>query len=286
MGATELYERMMRRAFMAAGARSLMVDYGDRQRIHVLDLAGRGQLPTVVLAHGFSATGPTQYGALTRRLRPHVRRILLPDLPGHGSSSLPPAGLDAEVMVEALTAALDGLLDGPAVMFASSMSGGVAVHYALRRPKSLSGLMLCSPSGAPFEPGELEPFLGTFRVDSHRDALGFVDRLHRYGPLKRHVIAWGVRKQFGRPHLVALLEGKAQNQFLEPADLAALTMPVSLIWGAADDLLPVSHLRFYRHNLPPTAQVASPSHFGHAPFLHYPAEVAEMLLRFVRQVGS
>ncbi len=286
MGGTELYERIMRRVFMAAGARSRFVDYGDNQRAHVLDLAGKGQLPTLVMAHGFSATGPTQYGALVRQLRPHFRRLVLPEMPGHGHSSLPAGGLDAEVMVEALTATLDALLDGPAVLFASSMAGGVAVHYALRRPQTLLGLMLCSPSGAPFEPGEIEPFLRTFRVRNHRDALGFVDRLYPYGPLLRHVYAWGVRQQFNRPHLVALLEGSAQKQFLQPADLAALEMPVHLLWGAADDLLPASHLRFYREHLPAGTEIESPTHFGHAPFLHQAPEVAEILLRFVRHLTS
>jgi pimeloyl-ACP methyl ester carboxylesterase len=288
LGATELYERLMRQLFMALGARSRWVRWGQGETAHLLDLPGRGALSPVVMVHGFSASGASQFAPLARQLRPHVSRIVLPDLPGHGMSSLPAGGLRAEAMVEALVAALDSALDGPVVMFATSMAGGVAVHYALRRPETLRGLMLCSPSGAPFAPDEIDPFFRTFRIGSHREALAFIDRLYvqplaEASPI-RHVLAWGVRQQFNRPHLVEMLERVPTTEFLVPEDLAALTVPVYLLWGRGDDLLPETHFEFFRRHLAPGAVIDTPEHFGHAPFLHQPREVAERLLGFVRDV--
>src|SRR5690606_29799510 len=121
---TLIYVRVMRRAFLDAGGRAREIAYAYG-KVHSLVLDGQGTLPTVMLLHGFSASGPSQYGAMVRYLRPSFGRILMPDLPGHGSSSVPPA-LSSEIMSRGLFAALDALIHPgrPVVVFASSMSGG------------------------------------------------------------------------------------------------------------------------------------------------------------------
>ncbi len=280
---TWLYERLMRRAFMIAGARSRRLPF-QAGSLHVLDLKGAGTLPPVMLLHGFSASGASQYGALVRHLRSHVSRIILPDLPGHGLSSVP-SRLDDEVMVEALEAVAERFIHRPTVIFAASMAGGVAVRFAQAQPERLAGLMLCSPGGAPIAPDQLDEFRATFRIGSHRQALAFVDRLFpRRHPL-RQAYAWGVRQQFNRPHLVGLLERLGDLQFLQPDELRRLSMPVSLVWGRRDHILPPSQLEFYRAHLPAHAEIDTPPSFGHAPFLHQADAVARKLLRFARRVS-
>lgn len=281
---TVLYERMMRRLALFRGARSHRLGY-DHGVVHVLDLPGRGYLPPVVLLHGFSASGPTQYLPMARRLRPHVRRIVLPDMPGHGGSSVPPR-LDEETIQAGLGAALDRLLDRPAVVFASSLAGGFAVRYAARRPDMVAGLMLCSPGGAPLDGTQLDELFDTFAVRTHDEALRFVDRLlPRPHPL-RHAYAWGVRQQFSRPHLRRLLERAREARFLEPEELRGLRMPVALIWGRADRILPWSHFEYFRRHLPDDAEVETPPGYGHAPFLHRAGDLTERLLRFTRKVAA
>src|SRR5690606_19463638 len=69
---TVLYERLMRGALLMSGGRSREVSYGEGM-VHVLDLPGAGPLPPLVLLHGFSASGPSQYGSMLRHLRPHFQ---------------------------------------------------------------------------------------------------------------------------------------------------------------------------------------------------------------------
>jgi pimeloyl-ACP methyl ester carboxylesterase len=289
-----LYDRMLTALHHAEGATSQRLAMPEGS-LHVLELPGAGELPPMVLLHGFSASGVSQYGPLVRRLRPHVRRLVLPDLPGHGQSSTPTAGLHPEAMAEAVVALLDAAVGERVVVFASSMAGGLAVQAALTRPDKVRALVLCSPSGAPFAPDELDRFFRTFSIRSHRDALEFVDRLlpasrEPSPPLRalgleqalRHAYAWGVRQQFNREHLVALLRRVPTMRFLTPDELGALSMPTYLIWGRSDDILPPSHVAYYRAHLPEHARIETPEHFGHTPFLHHTDELAARLLAFLR----
>ncbi|MEZ4443831.1 MAG: alpha/beta fold hydrolase [Polyangiaceae bacterium] len=281
---TVLYERFMRALAEIQGARARRVHYPGGC-VHALDVEGEGTLPDVVLLHGFSASGPTQYLPMLRRLRPHVRRILLPDLPGHGSSRVP-ARLDDVSLQVGLEAALQTLLRRPAVVFASSLAGGLALRYASRHPGKVAGLMVCSPGGAPLDAPQLGELTRLFTIDSHRDALGFVDRLFRKPHPLRHALAYGVRRQFARPHLRGLLEHAKDAQFLAPSELQRLSMPVHLIWGRADRILPESHLGYFRRHLPPHAEVETPPGYGHAPFLDRAPDLAERLLQFTRRVAA
>jgi len=281
---TKVYDRMMRGLCWLQGARSHRIRYSEGT-VHVVDVRGRGSLPPLVLVHGFSASGPTQYMPMVRRLRHRVRRIVMPDLPGHGGSTIP-TRIDGAVVQRGLDNALDAVLDEPAVVFATSLAGGFAVRYARASPHKVRGLMLCSPSGAPLTNDELTQLHATFRVDTHRQALMFVDRLFpRPHPL-RHGYAWGVRRQFNRPHLVSLLQTAGDADFLRPEELRGLSMPVSLLWGEADRILPRAHLEFFKSHLPEHAEIDTPATFGHAPFLNRAGEVTSRLLRFATRVAN
>jgi pimeloyl-ACP methyl ester carboxylesterase len=210
----------------------------------------------------------------------------LPDLPGHGSSSIP-RRLTGEVLGQGLFAALDASIhrSQPAIVFASSMSGGLAVRYAHRHPERVLGLMLCSPGGAPPTAEELAELREAFAVDTHDKALAFVDRMLSEPHWLRQGYALGVRQQFSRPHLRGLLAAAGDERFLAPHEVRELKMPIHLIWGAADKILPSRHLSFFREHLPPHALVETPLHFGHTPFLHRADELAVRVVRFARRLS-
>jgi pimeloyl-ACP methyl ester carboxylesterase len=281
---TEIYERVMCRFVLSLGARSRFVTVSGG-RIHAIDVAGEGSLPPLVLLHGYSASGASQFWGMVRRLKPHVSRIVLPDLLGHGLSSVPPR-LDGDLMQAALDEALGALVPEPAVVFASSLSGAFAVRHAGARPEGLRGLMLCSPGGAPIAPAEQGELVRMFRIANHQAALAFVDRLFAEPHVLRHLYAWGVRRQFGRSHLLALLDQVGEARFLAPEELAALEVPVHLVWGAADRILPHSHFEYFRRNLPPGTVIDTPLGFGHAPFLDQTGPLCDRLLQFCRQLAG
>ncbi|MEO6989150.1 MAG: alpha/beta fold hydrolase [Aquihabitans sp.] len=148
-----------------------------------------GQGPPVVLVHGFSQTRRSWDPLL-----PHLagRRLVLPDLPGHGAAGHYEADLTAAARLLADTG-------GRAVYVGYSMGGRVALRLAIDQPESVAALVLISTT-AGIDDAEA-------RVERRRSDEALADRIERDGTS-------------------AFLEGwLAQPLFadlaVEPADLAA-----------------------------------------------------------------
>jgi pimeloyl-ACP methyl ester carboxylesterase len=262
--------------------------YGSRHvatsagRVHLLDVRGEGRLPPVVLLHGLSSAA-VHLLPLLQRLRGRVRRVVAPDMPAHGFSDRP-AEIHPAALKDALVEAMDAVIDEPVVLFGNSLGGVAAIHYAVTRPERVRGLILCSPSGAAMDAEELKRFVGTFELGTHRAALEFVDRLFAERCRMRHLFAWGVRRQFKSPEVRALLSALAPTDLLSPEQLSALRMPVLLLWGKDERILPRHHLDFFRRHLPDHAHLEEPEGFGHAPYLDDVGAVARRILSFTADV--
>lgn len=252
--------------------------------MHSLEAPGGGDLPPVLILHGLSAAGQ-YYENLMRRIRPHVRRVIAPDMPGHGMSDLPIEGLDHTTLGVGLREGLHQLLKEPAIVFGNSLGAAAAVRYASERPDRVLGLFLAAPGGAPMPEAELEEFVEAFMLDCHDKALEFVDRLFHRPPTWRHILAWGVRQQFGRAGIEELLRSVRPDDLLRPEELERLTMPVMVLWGDADRILRPDHRRFFEEHLPPHAEVHSLREYGHVPHMSHPDSLAKLLLDFTREVA-
>lgn len=250
--------------------------------VHVLEADGRGDGPPVVVQHGISAAG-AHFWSVLPRLLPHTRRVVVPDMPGHGFSDVPEGGLTADSLTTGLTEALDALIDEPVVFYGNSLGGIAAIRFAGRRPEKVRALLLNSPGGAPMAGDALAAFVANFRMRSHADAVAFVDKIHARPPWYRRLIANGVRGRFERPAMSAFLDHIQPEHLLDPAEVAALSMPVMLLWGRNDTLMPREHLEFFRAHLPGHAVVEEPDGFGHCPYLDTPGRLTEAIVRFTRE---
>jgi pimeloyl-ACP methyl ester carboxylesterase len=253
-------------------------------RVHVLDAKGRGDLPPLVVLHGFSAAAHWYDGVL-HRMRRHARRIVAPDLLGHGLSEMPASGLDHARLGAALLESLDRVLDEPAIVFGNSLGGAAALKLAALLPQKVRGLFLVAPGGAAMDDAELEAFVDRFRLRTHDQALDFVDRLFVKRHPMRHVLAWGTRQKFARPGLCDLIERVGSKDLLRPSDLASIAVPIEVLWGGADRILHASHLEFYRRHLPPHARLTVVEHFGHTPHMDHPEDLHRRLLAFAAEVA-
>ncbi len=251
--------------------------------LHIYDGPGEGALPPVVLIHGLGAGGGS-FGPMVTALRREVRRVVVPELPGHGFSARPDEGarVTPEVVLDAVGDALDAMLDQPAVVFGNSLGGAVALGYALRSPARVKGLMLVSPAGAKLEDDEWKELLRAFDLRSTAEAKVFLSRVYHRPPWFLALFAHEFPDLLRRPAVREILESATPEHSPTPDALASLTMPILLLWGRSERLLPASALAWFRQHLPPQTVIEEPHGFGHAPQLEQPERLAERVLEFAR----
>lgn len=107
---------------------------------------GRGKVP-LVCVHG-AGMSSVVFMDVVRRLPP-VRRVIAPDLPGHGQSE-PADGEAARLAAygDTLAALTASLGVERAVLLGHSMGGAVALLSALKRPENVAGLVLLNCAAA------------------------------------------------------------------------------------------------------------------------------------------
>lgn len=283
----DLFDRAHLRFLGLRGYRRHHVDTAAG-KVHAISARGRGDRPLVVL-HGLAAAAHHYEGVL-EGARAFSSQVIGVDLLGHGLSDRPHvpsfSGLEA-ALVDSIDQVLDrvGERKRPAIVFGNSLGGAAAVRYAHRRPERVAGLFLVAPGGAPLDESERRTLLSRFALDSHAQALGFVDALFDKPHTFRQLLAWGTRRRFADPAIRELLDAHEGENFLSAGELAGLTMPVHVLWGDADRILPASSLGFFREHLPSTATIERVAHFGHVPHMDRGAEVMARLRAFVGRVN-
>jgi pimeloyl-ACP methyl ester carboxylesterase len=254
-------------------------------RIHAYDGKGRGALAPVVVIHGIGSAA-TPFGAVLARLQRHARRVIAPELPGHGFSEPPRSALTPEVLFDAMREALDALVDEPAVVCGNSLGGALALRFALDRPERVRALVLVSPAGARISPDELDALKRTFDLGSRREAAEFLGRLFHRKPWFAPLLAGEIREMMRRRAVRDILEGATPEHGPSPDELASLKMPVLLLWGRSERLLSASALAYFRRHLPGHAIVEEPEGLGHCPHFDDPVALSERIARFARQATT
>lgn len=252
--------------------------------VHAYEARGRGALPPVVVLHGIGSAA-TPFGPVLTRLVGDVRRVTAPDLPGHGFSPPPAQRMTPELFGEAVTEALDALIDEPAIVCGNSLGGALALRYALDRPAKVRALVLISPAGARISDAELDALRGAFEHTSKADTVAFLGRLYHRRPWFAPIVAGEVRELLRRPVVTELLASATPDHGPSPAELASLTLPVLLLWGRSERLLPPSALAYFRAHLPPHAVIEEPPAYGHCPHFDDPVGVAARVLGFARSIA-
>ena len=275
-------EKLARFAMNRRGMTSRWVEVAG-VRLHVYDGRGGGTLPPMVLLHGLGSAGAA-FSGIVARLRPHVSRLVIPELPGHGFSTRGDRAVTPELLLETVAAAVDTVLGEPAIVYGNSLGGAVAIKYALEHPSRVRALILVSPAGALLPDDEWRALVKTFNVRGPREARVFLERLYHRPPWFLALIAREFPDVLAKPAVREILESATQAHAPSPDELASLLMPILFLWGRSEKLLPASALRYFRTHLPPHAVVEEPEGFGHTPQIEVPGRLVERMLAFVRDL--
>ena len=273
-------EKLGRLALRRRGVQSRFVET-PLGKVHVYDARGRGNLPTTVLLHGIGSAA-TPFGTVLGHLQRDVRRVIAPDYPGHGFSSHHAPPLTPQALFESVEGALHSLVDEPCILVGNSLGGAVAMMYAIDHPERVRALVLVSLAGAHSSSEEWRELRRTFELDSRADATAFVERLYHSPPWFLPLLVHEFPALLGRRAVRDLLDAATNDHLPTPDALGALRMPILLLWGQSERLLPDSHLAYFRRHLPAHAVIERPQGFGHCPHFDAPRELAARIVAFAR----
>ena len=251
-----------------------------------------GAGPPVVLIHGIggAATNWTELAPLLARRR----RVLVPDLPGHGRSARLPVLDDLAPLAAHVAAVAEVERASPVAVVGHSMGGLVALRLAVSRPDAVSALVLVETAGissatqraevALAFAGVLEPMK---RLASLRDVIAGSPRLRRLA-----FAYWGSDDPaaLSPAAVLGLLEGAAGvTDYARAAkaivkedprrQLHLVRSPALLVWGSRDRIVPIADgFEFARRLRAPIRTVAGA---GHLLTAERPAECADIIERFL-----
>ena len=265
----------------------LLETRGSRLRYLV---AGEGD--PLVLVHGLGGSA-ANWLALAPLLLPR-RRLILPELPGHGGSSPLPAAPSLNPYADLLGLLLEHECAAPAAVVGHSLGGAIALRLAIRRPEAVSSLVLAAAAGissatrsaryALTITGILKPGR---KIAPHRG------RVARSAFLKTLVFGrWGASDPPALPpELVeAFLAGPARHTDTVSAakalvrddvraELDRVRCPVLVLWGARDNQLPVDDAFEYARRLRAPLRVLADC--GHLLIGERPAACADAIACFL-----
>lgn len=278
-------------------AASRYADLPGGIRMHYRDEGAQGG-PTLLLIHGFSASLQT-WEPWVQRLGEDYRIVSL-DLPGHGLTRAP-AGYKASI--EAFRDAVREFTRAQGLenfaIAGSSMGGNVAWEYALAHPDQVNAVILVDASGwqdtraeAAEEPTIFKllrnPVLGPALRDLDNTRLirggleaAFVDTsLVDDAMVERHSLL--SRAPGHRDILLQMTLGFRERHYATPERLAALSMPVLVLTGDTDRLVPPEHARQFNEAIPGSQLIVFEA-TGHVPQEERPDQSAAAVREFLQQ---
>jgi pyruvate dehydrogenase E2 component (dihydrolipoamide acetyltransferase) len=247
-----------------------------------------GDAEPLVLLHGV-ATSRLIWCRVVEPLA-RGRRVIAVDVPGFGQSAPAGPGFELEQVADQL---VDGLGLVRFDLVGHSLGGAVAVATAARHPEAVRRLVLVAPAGLAPRATAVAAALGAAaeRAVYARRALGYQLVARARG---RRAMFGATVADAGRMHprdarlLLDASRGARRvsagvRRALEADlrdDLAAARMPVGLIWGTADRVVPYSGLEALRR-LRPDAVVETLPATGHIPQIEDPAAFVAALERIL-----
>jgi pimeloyl-ACP methyl ester carboxylesterase len=277
-------QNALRRYLVARGVSSSTVTLRGHA-VHHYALRGTGSGPPVLLVHGLggSANG---YSRILHRLQGRFRSLHAMDLPGHGFSPLPAGGpLPLLELLDVLVAYADQVVGEPMLVVGNSLGGAMSVRLSWTRPDLVRALALVAPAGARLTPESFDDLNRVMNVRTTRDAAILTRRIFHRPPVGWLLFSPELRKMYGTPAVRRVFADSTCEDCLGPEELGGLRMPVLLLWGESDRLLPSNGVEYFRTHLPPHARIEVVKGFGHVPQVERPGQLVHRLLQFADEAG-
>jgi pimeloyl-ACP methyl ester carboxylesterase len=205
-----------------------------------------------------------------------TRRVVIPELPGHGLSTPLPAVPNLAVFADRLATVAEREQLLPAAFVGHSLGGAVALRLALRRPDAVSALVLAAGAGISSTTRRAKYGLRILGIIGPRRLVAPWADSVAGSPLLRYAVfgRWGAADPLAlsREAVDGFLEGtRLTSDSVSAAravvaddvrhELGALRCPTLVLWGARDNQLPlVDGFEFARRLNAPLRVIADCGH--------------------------
>jgi pimeloyl-ACP methyl ester carboxylesterase len=269
------------------------------REVNVVDTGG--DKPPLVFVHGLGGRWQNWLLNIPRFMETH--RVVAPDLPGFGDSPMPAGEISIRgygQIVDRLCAQLG--FDCPVVV-GNSMGGFIGAEMVLAFPTRVERLVLVAAAGLSIENMRREPLLTVARLWAanatwigargeavvrrrrlRRAALQF---LVRYPEKLSPQLTYELVEGTGKPGFIPALEALMSYSYRDR--LSEIEIPVLVVWGENDMLVPVADADEYADLIGPNARRLVFEDTGHLAMLERPTRFNRMLSEFAageREPGS
>lgn len=239
----------------------------------------------VVMIHGFG--GDLLNWQMNQPDIATDRAVYAIDLPGHGGATKAIDG-DGGIawLAQAVRGAMAALEIERAHLVGHSLGGAVALQMALDEPARIASVTLVCPAGLGREinAGYIESFI---RADRRKEMKAAVEALFADPSFVSRDMVEDLlkfKRLDGVPAALRRIAGTAfadgQQRTVLADALGGLTVPVQVVWGAEDRIIPAAHAAAIaepeRHVLPGA---------GHMVHMERPAEVNRLIATFIAAAG-
>lgn len=263
---------------------SQFVDDGVGGKIHYRD-EGNKDGPAIVLIHGSSSLLQT-WEPVVALLGDKYRLISL-DLYGHGITGPQAKGdYSVDANISAAIKVLDTVGVKKAYWVGNSMGGWLSWRAGLAVPERVSGLVLIDASGAQTDE-KIKPYLGA------RLARSSIGQLLLPEITPKFLVRSSLEENFAQPERLTdelvtrywellrfpgnrhatLARGRTPREPEKWDEIGNLKMPVLLLWGEQDKVIPVSHAKAFEAAITGSKLIIYKD-AGHLPMEETPDQVA------------
>jgi pimeloyl-ACP methyl ester carboxylesterase len=277
-------------------------DIDWREHLHQVEIAGRranyvdfgsGEREPLVLVHGLGGQWQNWLENIPRLGQ--ERRVIAPDLPGHGVSEMPADRISIPGYGRFVDALCEKLGLSTIALVGNSMGGFVAAETAIQFPNLVERLALVSAAGitsanvlsAPaMTVGRIATAITAYTAARHQAiARRPVTRHFALALVARHPsklkydLAWeGLFKGTGKPGFDDALRACISYDYRDR--LGEISCPTLIVWGEKDSVVSVEDAHEYERLIPGSEKVVMED-TGHVSQLERPVVFNRTLLEFL-----
>lgn len=271
-----------------------------RQHLGTVEVGGAtinyaeiGEGPPIVFVHGLGGCWQNWLENMPRMAELGHRAIAL-DLPGFGSSPMPPWEISIPGYGKLLGDFCERLDVGPCTLVGNSMGGFVAAEVAVGEPEWVDRLMLVSAAGISHAKMRREPVVTGARMSIAANPLllridfpsmrrprlrklAFSGVMRHPEEIRRELLVEFLVPAFGAPGFVPAVAALTGYDLLDR--LPRTRVPTLLVWGRDDLVVPASDAAGFVERIP-DVRLEVFDDCGHVPMAERPVRFNRLLEQF------